>query len=353
MNKNTCVVMICTSARGGMRSVLEGYRNDGFFDAWNVLELYSHIEGPWYRKMYVFFISLCRLIGIVVSNNVQLIHIHSAMRGSFWRKSFLSIVALLLRIPVVFHLHGSEMKLFVDSQNWVVKKIIAWILERQSVVVVLSESWKSYINCISPKANVEVLPNYVRMPPPFEKLKSNFVRVSFLGIVGQRKGVYDLLPAFCEAKKVVDSLRLVVAGNGEVSKAQKIADQIFISESVEFKGWIDGEKKLSLLRETDIFVLPSYNEGLPISVLEAMSYGIPVVTTNVGGIPELVRADVDGYLLAPGDRVGLTRALISLAKDEELRNKMGRSGFERVRGGFSDKVILPRLDAIYRSVAKN
>ena len=245
------------------------------------------------------------------------------------------------------------MKTFVEDQPALLQRLIGSILAKQSAVVVLSNSWFSYVKSISPRANVHVLPNYVELPElPANRALCNGgdAEVLFLGAVGARKGIYDLLPAFKSALAEIPTLRLIIGGNGEIDKAQAIAVELQIENCVRFAGWVNGEAKVDLLRRAQIYVLPSYNEGLPVSLLEAMSWQVPVISTRVGGISELVREGVDGFLIDAGDRAALSSAIIKLAQNVKLRQKMGMAARDRVERNFSKPVVLPKLEGLYRSL---
>jgi len=350
INKN--VVMICTQARGGMRSVVEGYETDGLFTRWNVVLLNSHVEGGLALRLFTATKVFLFLVWLLLRRRVSLVHCHAAMKGSFWRKSLLAIISRIVGVPVVFHLHGSEMKSFVVKQPIFLQRLIGWILEKQSVVVVLSESWLQYVKSISPQATVQVLPNYVDLPDMqsiTDSANNTDVELLFLGLIGTRKGVYDLLPAFKDAIAQIPMLRLIIGGNGEVEQAQARAAELKIEGHVEFAGWVSGEEKVRLLSRAHIYVLPSYNEGLPVSLLEAMSWQVPVISTRVGGIPEQVRDGVDGILIDAGDQVALSAAIVKLAKDATLRKKMGMAARNQVERNFSKQVVMPKLEELYRS----
>lgn len=352
INKN--VVMICTKARGGMRSVVEGYKSDGLFSRWSVVLLNSHVEGGLALRLATAMKAFFSLTGLLSSRRVSLVHCHAAMKGSFWRKSLLALISRMVGVPVIFHLHGSEMKSFVIKQPLFLQRLIGWLLAKQSVVVVLSESWLKYVKLISPKATVQILPNYVDLPDlgsKVDNINNSVVEVLFLGLVGTRKGVYDLLPAFKEAVSQVPNLRLIIGGNGEVTQAQAMTSELGIEDDVVFAGWVSGDEKVRLLSRAQIYVLPSYNEGLPVSLLEAMSWQVPVISTRVGGIPEQVRDGVDGILIDAGDQAALTAAIVRLAKDAALRNEMGIAARDQVERNFSKQVVLPKLESLYRSFA--
>lgn len=342
--------MVCTAARGGMKSVVEGYREDGLFDKWNIRLISPHDEGGIFFRIKMLIGAYFQFLYFLLFNQVTLVHCHAAMRGSFWRKSLFAMTAKAFGKPVFFHLHGSEMKSFYSAQTTFLKKLISWILSKQTKVIVLSKSWFDFVKSISPLANVEILSNYVQMPNTHnqvDKAKNNKTKILFLGYLGKRKGLYDLLPAF---KFVIDkglNAELILGGNGEIDKLKDLAHELKIDKHVDFVGWVSGKEKVRLLQEADIFVLPSHNEGLPMSLLEAMSHTLPVVTTFVGGIPELVRDGIDGHLFVPGDIAKLAEHLIHLVENYESRTKMGTVAKENVQSNFSKDVIFPKLNQLY------
>jgi glycosyltransferase involved in cell wall biosynthesis len=354
--KKKSPITICTKAPGGMRSVIEGYESDGLFERWNMLLINSHAQGPISLRLKTAFVAFTSLIGLLLRRRVSFIHCHAAMKGSFWRKSIFALLAKVFDVPVALHLHGGIMKEFVARQPFLLRKLIQWILSKQSVVIVLSKSWKEYVKSISPNANIHILSNYVVLPElnGIEiRNDSRHIDVLFLGVINQAKGVFDLLPAFKDALSLQPTLRLVIGGKGEIERAQAIAKELKIESNVIFTGWVSGEEKLKLLRQAQLYVLPSYNEGLPVSVLEAMSWQIPIISTRVGGIPELVRDGIDGLLITAGDQSALAKAISRIGQDAELRRQMGANARQHVECNFSREVILPQLEALYQSLMQN
>ncbi|MFG1349878.1 glycosyltransferase family 4 protein [Xanthobacter autotrophicus] len=345
-------ITIWNAARGGMRSVVEAYRQDGFLEQEGVTLIASYADGGVLKRQWVLAQGLATFAFYLVTQKVELVHCHAAMRGSFWRKGLFASLARLFGVPVVLHLHGSEMKLFYASQPGFAKALIRRHLEKAVRVIVLSQSWKDFVGSIAPGAHITVVPNYTVVPPATDPALKRPQDILFLGLVGNRKGVFDLIPAFAEVHARFPDARLIIGGNGEVEKAAELVRSLGLGDSVVLAGWVDGAAKAKLLETSSIYVLPSYNEGLPMSVLEAMAAGLAVVTTGVGGIPELITEGMDGLLVTPGDRPALARALESLLESAARRDQVAAAGRRRIEQQYSDKVILPRLHEIYRECSR-
>ncbi len=340
-------IMIWPSARGGMRSVVEGYVEDGFVAAEDVRLVTSYAEGRFVHRQIVALRALVRVATLLATRSVDLVHIHAAMKGSFWRKALFAGLARSRNVPVLLHLHGSEMKDFYERQPRWLKRAIVGQLTLATRVVVLSESWRAFVAEIAPTAKPVVVPNYVRVPERPAQGTGRPVTLLFLGLLGHRKGVFDLLEAFARARASQSDMKLVLGGNGEIEAATRQAEALGLDDAVSFEGWVGPAEKAALLDAADIYVLPSYNEGLPMSVLEAMAHGLPVITTDVGGLPELVTDGVHGRMIRPGDVVALAAAILALGRDREARRRMGEAGRARVQTHYSRDAVLPRLAELY------
>lgn len=169
------------------------------------------------------------------------------------------------------------------------KKIkIKKVYSKCNVLIALSEEWKERLSQIVPEDRIEIIENYSVLHEDVleERLQRECNNtVLFLGELGKRKGCYDIPAVIAQVKKSIPNVKFVLAGAGsEVDEKaiKKLIDEKGVSDNVEFPGWVRGDTKDKLLREADVFFLPSYNEGMPMSVLDAMGYALPVVSTNVG-----------------------------------------------------------------------
>ena len=141
-----------------------------------------------------------------------------------------------------------------------------------------------------------------------------------------------------------------MAGDGGLAEVKKLFEDRDLLESVSFPGWVRGADKDKCLKESGIFLFPSYYEGMPMAVLEAMAYGMAIVTTRVGGIPHLLEDGGSGYLCEPGDIEGLSKRLLELSKDGDKRRKMGERARQKAIEEYSMESHIKKLMDLYDRV---
>jgi glycosyltransferase involved in cell wall biosynthesis len=175
--------------------------------------------------------------------------------------------------------------------------------------------------------------------------------VLFVGRLVQRKGVRHLIDAIAHVREA----HLVVIGDGpERTALEAHARDLEIADRVEIRGRVSDEELRAAYAASDVLVLPSVldargdTEGLGVVLLEAMSYGVPVVASDIGGITDIVEHEKSGLLVPPGDATQLARALERLMRDPALASRLGSAGRERVRSAFGWMEIMAKWDAVYR-----
>ena len=343
--------MLSTHQPGGILEVVEGYRRDGLIDRWGFQSLWTHDQGTLISRLWMAFSKGLKLLILLLQQRVSFLHVHLAMRGSFWRKSVLMEMAGWFGVPSILHLHGSEFQVFYESLGPYRQRCIQRTLARAEGVIVLSEALRHWLGSIAPKAKVVVIPNYVPLKEiPLKQHRSKAFTVLFLGALIERKGISDLLHTFKSFQKVSPEARLLLAGTGDDQRLQALVETLGLRGSVEFLGWVNDDQKTLLLGQADCLVLPSYHEGMPMAILEAMALGLPVIATRVGGIPEVITHGVDGLLIAAGDRKALLIELLRLQGDPTLRILMGRAARSLIRQHFTKNQILPMIESLYRDV---
>lgn len=350
-----CIVMLGTAfeTRGGISAVVNAYRAGGLFDRWPVCYLATHREGRALSKFALAAGSFMRFAGLILARRVAVVHVHSASRASFWRKSPFLLLAFLSARPVVFHLHGGGFREFFEQDCGPLTR--AWVravFRKAAHVIVLSPSWAAWVRSVAPEANQHVIPN----PAPAvktkrEKFANDDPTLLFLGAIIEKKGVFDLLEAVAGLRDYYPRLRLVLAGTGAAqAQVKERAQALGIAPQVEMPGWIDAQARDAWLAKANVFVLPSYYEGLPMSVLEAMAAGLPVIASDVGGIPEVIEHGVDGLLIVPGDVADLVRSIERLLADPALRESMGRAAQRKVERCYASERVMERIEGVYREI---
>jgi glycosyltransferase involved in cell wall biosynthesis len=354
--KKKNIVMLGTSldskGKGGIWSVIDIYRRKGLFDLWPIIYLPTYASGNKISKFFRIFIPLITFLYLLISNKVYLLHVHSASRASFWRKSLFILLAFAFRRPVIFHLHGAEFNHFYwDESRAFSKWFIRFILNNSASIIVLSSQWKSDLKKITTNKRIFVIFNPVETQDlKVTAYERNRFSLLFLGRFGKRKGIFDLLQAIAHLCNDYPQLKLRCAGDGNIDSVNACIAELGISQKVELLGWIGGEYKRRCLMEAGIYVLPSYNEGLPMSVLEAMGAGLPIVSTTVGGIPDAVFDGKQGFLIEPGNIIELADAIRKLLDNPDLCRAMGASAHEKILNHFSPEKIFTQISSVYNQI---
>lgn len=298
------------------------------------------------RKLLTFFKAYAQFWKWMLwHKEIKIVHVHGASDASFWRKRIFINLAKMFGKKVVFHCHGSEFQRFTSQHQNAVRKT----LNKCDCIIALSESWKDWFEKTIHHENVVVIKNVIA-PPHVKKIKHDGFVMLFLGRLGKRKGIYDLMDVLVNHRTEFDGkIQFLFGGDGDVEQVKEIIKKNGLENIAEYQGWVNGEKKEHLLNMADTYILPSYNEGLPISVLEAMSYSLPIISTTVGGIPEVLTNGENGFIMEPGDKNSIYQAIHALMKNEKLREKMGKKSFEKVQVHLPDYVA-KQLRDLYDSL---
>lgn len=335
--------------RGGIGAVLEIYSK--YFEVFNFLASYK--VGSDIFKINYFIWFLFRFITkLIVDRKIKIIHIHGASYGSFYRHVVCFFIGkYIFRKKVIYHIHGAEYHLFFTGSNKLTKKLIGFFVNNADYVICLSQVWEDFYTSNFNVKKIQIVPNIIDYPKQNENIKDNkSITFLFLGLVGYRKGVFDLIKIISENKsRYIGEIKLIIGGNGEVEKLKKIIKDDNLEEIVEFVGWISNEQKTNLLQKADIYILPSYNEGLPISILEAMSYGKAIISTNVGGIPEIVIPGKNGMLVEPGNLTEIKSAIDYFIEHPEMIKNYGNES-QLLIENYYPKPVINCLSFIYNNI---
>jgi glycosyltransferase involved in cell wall biosynthesis len=221
-------------------------------------------------------------------------------------------------------------------------------------VIVLGDAWGDLVTRVLavPPQRLVILRNAVPGPAAVRGHAGGASpHLLFLGQLGERKGVSDLLQALALPPLRASQWSMTLAGDGDVAYYRREAAGMGLADRVTLPGWVDGPEVKRLLGSADVLVLPSHAEGLPLAVLEGFAHGLAVVTTPVGAIPEVVQDDVNGLLVPPGDVPALADALLRVVSDAALRTRLGVSARAQWERDFAMHQYADRVAAIYAEVA--
>ena len=347
------VVMLGTrlDSMGGVSSVektiLEGWSSQDY----SVRHIATHCDGPPWRKLFCAIGGFVRYAALAAAGVVDIAHVHFSSRASFYRKSLFILMSRCFGIKVVGHAHGAEFQIFYHQESGPLRQ--AWIraiLRQFDRLIVLSPQWQAFYAGLCHQLSFAVIPNAVRLPPESLRKEATPPVVAMLGRLGRRKGTYDILEAVPAVISRHSTATFHFGGDGDVNEVRTQLAGVSWGRQVRLLGWLNDDAKSTLLSRASVFVLPSYNEGLPVALLEAMAHGVAVVTTPVGGIPEVVTDSKTGLLVAPGDVATIAGAICRLLENPSLRTTLGRNGRALIESEFSVERAVARIVAVYDSL---
>lgn len=310
-----------STVKGGISSVVNqilGY--DWSRDGIDMTYVATYRGGNAMKKILVFLQSYLTILSRFIFKKPEILYMHMSYRGSFHRKYLLHRLARSFKVRTIIHLHGSEFKDWYDQSKPKVQGKIRRLLKESEAFIVLGDKWLSRIQTIEEQTNTLVLNNTVHIPDNVVSQPEQTLNFLFLGVLIPRKGVADLLEAIKLLKDKgldLDNVIFQIAGSGpQEDELHQLCGNLGIQDSVDFLGWVDPEGVRKAIKKAHVFVLPSYNEGLPIAILEAISFGMPVVATDVGDVSTAVLHGDNGYLFEPGDKDQLASLLTIFIEDQ-------------------------------------
>ncbi|MBE0359507.1 glycosyltransferase family 4 protein [Pseudoalteromonas aliena] len=344
MKEKVLVISVSCKGQGGVASVVSTFMKNDFLNSkYNINYFYTNKPGNKFKKLVS---TLCAFISfpfLLIFDNYKVAHIHG---GSVLRKSYYALWLKLFRIPIIYQNHAANLDSYYKNASGIKKRYIDYIFSFYDLRLCLGNHWTDVLqNATGEKWDI------LHNPVPelvLNKLQHTTCNFTFMGELSERKGIKDLIHAFAISKN--ENARLLIAGNGDVDSLISLCEELDVLNKVEFLGWINKTQKLDLLARTDVVVLPSYAEGLPMSILEAMSVGLPVVTTPVGAVEDAITDDVQGLLVQPGNIEQIAIALSELAQNTDKRQQLGEMAKLKFLACFKDDVVAETLSNYYQKL---
>lgn len=354
MNKKKVLIIgpSPTNSKGGMATVIQEMLESKVLN--NNFNLKIHES---YRDGNVFYRLLFSIYAFIkflfLYNEYDIFHIHMASYGSTFRKGLYINFLSKKNKKIILHIHGAEYLVFYNKLSESKKQKVKNIWNKSHTIIVLSKKWKKEFQNIFKNLNILEVNNGINI----DKLSSgisdvciNKYKFLLLGRLGKRKGAYDIIKATEHIYSKYPSLKIFMAGDGEVEKVKQVIEEKKLSNSIEVVGWTNFNKKLQLLKEVSTILLPSYNEGLPMTILEGMATGKIIISSNVGAIPEVIENGKNGILILPGDIENLARAMEKVMKNESnFLESCSQNNINKAKEKYSTEVMHNKILEIYNS----
>jgi len=344
-NKNILVIATSRKTRGGITSVVKAHETGEQWKKYHCKWIETHQDKNFVIKFIYFLQAFTKFVFIV--HQYKLVHIHTSEPPSALRKTPFLFIAKLFKKKVIVHFHAFSPDTTINSRF---RFLYQYLFEKADMVIVLSEYWKTEISKTLRLLNkIEVLYNPCSLPD-YSKNYDLQKNILYAGTINARKGYNDLIKAFAPIAAKYPEWNIVFAGNGEIELGRQLAEDLKIENQILFLGWVNGDAKSKSFQQASIFCLPSYAEGFPMAVLDAWAYGLPVVTTPVGGLSDVLRNKINALVFEPGNIHELTCSIQLLIENEQLRNQIANASKHLAATTFSPKIICKQLDKLYSSL---
>ena len=305
---------------------------------------YIHRIEPPSVPLFGIIIFWMRMFNIVHKINPDVVHSQSL---SFGVPSL--AIKKIQEIPYIIWGRGSDVYL----PDRVIRLTIGSILRNADMSLALTYEMKSKMQkrCIK---DVEVISNGINLEMYENIWEKDENRVEntiiFVGRLHPVKGVHYLIKAMDKVRGTIPNARLIIVGDGEERlRLENQVEELNLNGYVTFMGQLRRDMIPTTLRMAQIFILPSLSEGFPVVLLEAMASGLPIITTNVGGIPEIIEDEMNGYLVCPKDHDQLADRIITLLQNDSLRQSISYNNLKKARS-FSWNNVSEKVEKAYKRV---
>lgn len=332
--------------------LIQAQTADASTDAAELRALDTRGKGSALSSSWVLAGALLKLARGRLNGDLAGVHVNMAERLSLVRKGAVIATCRALDIPVVLHLHAAQLHHFYRQLPSFFKALTRWTFSLPASVIVLGEASKKFVieELGVATERVEIVINGVPEPVSRKRPKSTSEpqQIFFLGNLSERKGVSDLLNALALPGFDTTRLRVVFAGGGDVPRYQAYAASLGLADSVKFEGWTEQKRAAEIMAESDILVLPSYDEGLPLAILEGLACGVAVVCSPVGEIPFVMTDDVNACFVKPGDVEELAKTLQRVLYQRELMTRLEQNGRNLYERSFSMNRFFASISLIHQ-----
>ncbi len=355
MSNRRTVFLACPYGQvgGGMGSImayLASMRHDpsGRFD---LRRLESRGGGSIALSPLFLALAVGRIFLEGIRGHLAVVHLNLAERGSVYRKAVLLAATKLAGGHVLLHLHAAQIVQFHDAMGPIGRSLLRWMFRSADHCVVLGEVWRRWvIDTFQVRhSRVGVVYNGVpaTSPSPRTTPRDGQFRLLFVGNLLERKGVKDLLRAVATPAMKTRDIHLTMAGGGPVDAYRSMASDLGLADRVTFTGWLSQDEARALMVNSDALILPAYDEGLPLVILEALASRTPVICTPVGSIPEVLQDGRTALFVTPGDEDGIAEAIVTLIDRPGLAADLSAAGADLYDRLFTMEAFARSVGSLY------
>lgn len=319
---------------GGMWTVAECYiKSKAFNDKVDLEYIPTSTGGSAAKRVLCMLQGYRKIYQRLKQKDIDVVHIHMAEKGSTFRKGYVAKMAKKFGAKVIVQMHAGPFMAWYGTLKSTQQKKIRDIFMIPDRFFVLGNYWMREMAEIVPQEKLDVLYNGISIPET-NLYREESRNITFFGLFKKGKGVYDLIDAVGLIDDALDpNVKVQLCGADVEVNTEEYIEERNLSHRVQLMGWCDAKKRDEILRDAAVSVLPSYFEGLSMTVMEAMSYGIPMLTTDISTMPEMLGDEIT--LIKPGDIQGLADNLLKLMKDPAMRKKWSDIEYARAREYFS------------------
>lgn len=340
--KRVLVVGDSRKMKGGVSTVIKSMETTSLWDKYECRWIQCQINSTKLHKLVYLIRGV--FICMFVMPRYDIVHFMTTPGSGMLVQLPMFLYSLLLRKKKILHLHvGNQLKDYYDD------KILRFCVEHSELVLTLGKTWCEYVPVpIKWGGRVDYLYNPSPAPMVQKTWKKYFLFAAWFDL---NKGYDTLLEGFAKVIKKYPEWRLVMCGVGNVEEVLYYIKKNRVENNVDLPGWVDGDEKERYFKEAYAYCMTSLKEGLPMTVLESMAYGVPVISTRVGCLPEFLKDKRNVMFFNFRDSDGLAKVMMELIENQDLRIDVAKNANEIIADEFQLDVFVKRLDWFYINLA--
>ena len=337
---------------GGMWTVSNNYITNKTYNKKVLMHYVStSTSGNFFRRIMKMIKGyICSFFQIIFFKP-EIVHIHMAEKGSVIRKSFIIKMAKKRKCKILVHMHAGPFMDWYNTLNNRKKIKIKKMFDNIDCLLVLGKYFKKQMKEIIDDNKIKVLYNGIDIPKINYYLANKNKKEFFLysGRINELKGVFDILESIknCD-DKLPSNIKFVFCGSDETGRFKSTVENLKIENRIIFEGWVSTKKMQEYYKKSKCLILPSYSEGLSMTIIEAMSYGLPIITTNITTNPEIL----DGicYLVEAGNKKELSKMILEYSSNENMLKNISEKEYKRVNELFSIEIMIENTLKYYEEL---